>query len=213
MRHHWNVVIATGILVGLVTSAPAALVYDESVNPDFSGNRLLPTGVSIASPGTSQINGVTGNTGSTAATADRDYFTITIPNGFILNSLILTNFSMTAGNLGFLGVAPGGTAPDPTLAPATLEAALVGYTHLSPSMNGTNILPAIGHAVGSPGFLESLSAGTYTFWLQDTSSGTSDPYTLTLNVELPEPASLVLMLTGLGGLGWARHRRRRSPAG
>ena len=208
MRHLVDAVIAIAMSLSVVTAAPAALVYDESINGDFSGDRLSPTGVSIASPGVSQINGVTGNPGPTAATADKDYFAVTVPNGFVLDSLILSNFSLSAGNLGFLGLSPGGTAPDPTLSQTTLEAALIGYTHLSPTMNGTDILPLIAHAVGSPGFQDVLGAGTYTFWLQDTSPTTSDPYTLTLDVRVPEPASAVLVLTGLLGLTWGRRRHR-----
>ena len=213
MRHIGKFVATLGLAFGLSNAAAAAVVYNEGVNGDLADSFSSPTGISIASPGANQVIGTLTNPGPALANVNRDYFTITIPFGYTLQSLILTNFTKTVGNLGFLAIASGATAPDPTTPAAQLPALLVGYTHLSTTLVGTDILPLIGHAAGATGFSQTLVAGTYTFWLQDTSVNTVDDFTITLNVAIPEPASALLFGASLAGLGWARRRRRALPAG
>jgi len=205
MAFRWTTTVAAcGLASGLAGPASAVVAYQEGT--DLSGDHNAPTAITIVSPG---VNQVIGTVNGPAASADRDYFSFTIPEGYTVHGLVLSALTLGSGNFGFLGLSTGTSAPDPALAaPATqdlLKSLLLGYTHLAPSMVGTDILPLIGHAQGAIGFPQTLVAGTYTIWLQDTGSGTTS-YALDLDVRAPEPASMALVLTGLLGLGWARRR-------
>ena len=65
---------------------------------------------------------------------------------------------------------------------------------------GDNILDELGAAsLGGSGFSGALGAGTYTFWLQETSANI-DAYSLDIRV-VPIPSAFLLMISGLGLLG------------
>jgi hypothetical protein len=89
---------------------------------------------------------------------------------------------------------------------------LHGYAHIPiGSSVGTDFLPEIGNGFGSQGFTGSLAAGTYTFWMQET-SGALGTYSWDFVVSaapVPETETYAMLLTGLGLIGADRRRRKQ----
>lgn len=191
------------LMLILAGGAHAATVYDESINPDFTGDRTLPTPVTFQF-GPNDIFGVTGSTGGVV---DRDYFTFVIPSGFNLSAIIVLNSSLTAGGAAFFGLQSG---PQVTVDPAAPTAGpLLGYRHIAPADINTDILPAMGIALGAGGFVPPLPAGQYSGWLQDSNVAPS-VYGLRFNVTaVPEPGTIMLTLMGLSPLALALVRKRQ----
>ena len=153
-----------GCACTLTPQAFAAVSYDEGVSGDLSNSGLSPTVVSV---GEGQ-NQVFGTTGRASGVVDRDYLSFTIPAGLQLTSLVVLP-GTTAANLSFLGMESGSQVTLPSNAASA--AGLLGWTHYSPSSG--NVLPDMGiPAAGSTGFTPPLPAGTYSFWVQELSTGT-----------------------------------------
>ncbi len=189
-------------MMAISSNLHAAVAYNESVSPDLSGNGLSPTFISLAA-GSNQIFGATGNPGTGT---DRDYFSVTVPSGFLLSQLTLLPGTSVVGNSTFFGMQSGTQV---TIAPTAPSASgLLGAMHYTGAQVGTNILPALGLPfAGSTGFTPPLAAGNYAFWLQEIGAG-SVPYALDIVVTaVPEPANYAMMLAGLGIVGWAAKRR------
>ena len=206
--------LMAALMLALLTTGPAGAVTawneDPAADGDLSGDHLAPTPVTFV-PGQ---NDVLGQTGKAGTVSDRDYFTFVIPNGYVLDALIVLNSQLPAGNFAVLGLQSGDEVTDPT---APVAADLLGYLHFAPADIGTDILPEIGTAAGSQTFTPPLGPGTYSVWIQDTNLGASI-YALQFDVVLaPGPETALLTLTGLAGLAGMRLvgnriKRRRTPA-
>ncbi len=203
MKH---LLIAATISLVAVPAAHAVTAWDESVSGDLSNLGASPTTVSLV-PGSNLITGSTGR--STAGIVDRDYFSFTLPAGSQLDTLTLLPGTAFLGPsmLGFIGVQAGnqvtvnpeGGGPEP----------LLGWHLYYENDLNQDILPSIGAGLGAIGFTGALTAGTYSFWIQETTVGRA-PYAFDFSVSaVPEAASALLMLTGLAGIGAAKLRRRR----
>jgi hypothetical protein len=191
-----------------VAAAPAGatLAWNEAVNGDFSNNRLAPTAVPLVGG----VNEIWGTTGRAVAggPVDLDYFTITIPDGSVLSSLTVLEGTVPLGDVGFIALVEGNVF---TVAPDTQSAAgLLGWFTYSESSVGQDILPQMAFpSFGSTGFDVPLQAGTYSFWVQETGVGTA-PYRFAFDVSpIPEPATALSLLAGLGLLAGALRRRGR----
>ena len=177
--------------------------YDESVNGDLSGDRTMPTSISL-SAGSNTVR-------ATSVTGDREYWTVNVPAGNQLSALNVVNW-VSIDNLGFIAVQNGTTFTEPPT--MTNVANLLGYSHFGPgnSTVGTDILDDIGMGAGSMMFTPPLPAGNYCFWSQQT-SGNPATYTLDLVVTsvVPVPAlstvSTVLACLGIALILLAGHRR------
>ena len=102
---------------------------------------------------------------------DRDYFTIHIPENFVLNSLQLVSYeSKDQNSESFIGIQAGTFFTTPTNNSELSQ--LLGGMQYSFANTGTNILPAMGQLEGSQGFNSFLPAGSYTLSLEQT-TGTS----------------------------------------
>jgi len=192
------------ITAGLVSVAQATIVYQESVSGDFSNNGLTPTSISVAL-GSNQIFGSTGR--DTSSVVDRDYLTFTVPVGALWSGLLVLPGTTTIGNLGFIGLQAGNQV---TVATAPANAAgLLGYRHYNAADINTDILAEIGTAGNSStGFIPPLGAGTYSLWIQETGSGTSN-YAFDIQLTAtPEPATYFTMFLTLATLVFWRHKRR-----
>lgn len=190
----------------------ASVVYDESINGDLSTDFSNPTSVLIQA-GSNQILGTTGRADGVV---DRDYFTITIPQGLRLTRIeVLPN---TTGDnidtpISFISVQTGATGTNPSTAQAPLAASLLGYYLFGPADIGQDILDNLGQSnllfLPAQGFTTPLGAGTYTFWVQETAVNLIN-YGIDLQVQpVPVPAAVWLFGSGLIGLFHAK----RKPAG
>lgn len=174
-------------------AAQAGIVYTESVSGDLSGSGLSPTPITVVQ-GSNQVFGTTGRT---AGVVDLDYFTFTVPVGQVLTGITILPGTAGLGALGdaFIGMQAGLQVR--VLPTATDATGLLGWFHYDSSDVGTNILPLMGTSgFGSTGFAPPLPTGSYSFWVQELSTGTS-PYGFDFTVATPEPASWAMLLSGL----------------
>ena len=189
--------LLTALALGAAAAAPAATVWDESVNPDFSGNYAAPTALTF-SLGSNLIFGSTGNPG---AGTDRDYFSFVVPQGTILTSLILLDGTFVSGGVSFLGLQVG---PQFTKSAEEIQAGdLLGFLHYGTDLIGQDLLPLI------DGPFTGLPSGVYTAWVQDTGGGTAG-YGFDFQLAaapVPLPGAVWLLASGALGLGALRRRR------
>jgi hypothetical protein len=138
-------------------AAPAATLWDEASNGDFSNDGLAPTSLFLASG----LNSILGTTGNSGQGVDRDYFSFVVPAGATLTSIKLLDNTNVSGGASFLGLQVG---PQITVTPEGGGAAnLLGFLHYTNDLIGQNLLPAL--AGGNGGVLPS---GTYSAWVQET---------------------------------------------
>lgn len=190
-------------IVGLVGAAQAA-DWNEAVNGDFSGDGLAPNVLSLAAGG----NAVRGTTGRAFAggPVDRDYFSVTVPAGHELSELTVLAGTSALGDGSFIGLMSGSTF---TVPPTTATAAgLLGWTLFNENNIGDDLLGFMSTpSFGSSGFAPPLPAGSYSFWVQETTVGVST-YAFSLVVTaVPEPSTALFMLGGLAALAAARKQR------
>ena len=211
-RHPWQQVLLVSSLVGMAALLPATASaalgvaggWNESINGDLSNEGLAPTFVTLVSGS----NTLRGNSGRNATTfeVDRDYFTITIPDGFELSTMEVLAGTLSIGFGSFIGLVSGNTFPIP---PDTASAAgMLGWSLFDEfNIGGDVLLFMAGPTEGSSGFTPPLPAGQYTFWVQETGIGVST-YVFDMSVTaVPEPATALSLLAGLGLLAAAMRRR------
>ncbi len=196
---------AAASLLALAGAGPAlAAGWDEGVNGDLSNDGLTPSLVTL-SVGTTTVFGATGRA-VTGGPVDRDYFSVVVPDGFVLDAMLLQQGVSVVGGGSFLGVQGG---PQVTVSPAAVNAAgLLGWTIYTEDNVGTDLLAAMSIAnLGSSGFDVPLPAGTYSFWVQETGVGTA-AYGFAFNVSaVPELSPALGLLGGLAMLAALRRRR------
>lgn len=181
--------------IGLAAGpAAAVVVHDESIHGDVSNDRLSPTAY-VLSSGTNSLL-------ATSVSGDREYVRFTVPAGFQLSQVVLASYAGIDGTA-FIGVQAGSTLTEPPT--GTNVANLLGWTHFGPGPGnvGTDILDNIGVGAGAIGFTGSLSAGDYTFWIQQTGANAAT-YQMDF-VVVPAPAAAGLL--GLAGVLACRRRR------
>jgi hypothetical protein len=196
---------ATAALVAAAASGPArAAGWNESVDGDLSNNGLVPSAVSLL-VGVTTVTGMTGRAVS-GGPVDLDYFSIVVPAGHVLDSMILLQGVTVIGGGSFLGLMAG---PQFTVPPTTSTAAgLLGWTVYSDGNIGSDLLAAMSiPALGSSGFGTPLPAGAYSFWVQETGVGVAS-YNFAFNVSaVPELPPALGLLGGLALLAAVRRRR------
>src|SRR5690348_2858829 len=163
-------------------TAQAGVVYSESVSGDLSGSGLSPTLITVAL-GSNQVFGTTGRA---AGVVDLDYFRLTVPVGEVLTGITILPGTAGLGALGdsFIGMQAGSQVT--VLPTATDATGLLGWFHYDAGDIGTNILPLMGTSgFGSTGFTPPLPAGSYSFWVQELSTGTA-PYGFDFALATPE---------------------------
>ena len=186
--------LALIFLFTVVVSADAfSIAWDESVDGDLSNDHLNPTFVTLF-PDNSKIIAST-----TFTPLDRDFLTITVPDGMVLDQIIWGLFDTTE-DLSFFAVAEGNQITSIDDASVLLGTALISESHVT-----TNILDDLGNAeLGGTGFTGPLGPGDYTFWFQENAADVNYGYTFVLAI--PEPSlGIVPAVFGLCALS----RRRR----
>jgi hypothetical protein len=160
------------------------------------------------SPGPNDIIGGAGNPVSSPPGFRQAFFTFTVPKGYLLDSLVAVSVVLPnpTDSVAFIGLQSGSQITVNVDPPYTTAAGLLGWRHVAPSDDGTNILPAMGSAGdGATGFLGPLGAGSYSVWIQD---DLPVDYDFRFDISsVPEPGAVLLMLTGLAALAGLRLHR------
>ncbi len=207
------------------TSIAHANVYDEAVDGDLSNDPAAPTNIGLLTPGISRISGTTVPSGTfepathSYSIVDDDYATFTVPTGYVVAKVFLdTDSVIQPGDRLFMGIAQGSTVSvDPAF---TSAAGLLGWTLVSQSMVGSDLLPYLGASAptnfppipGATGFDGPLGSGPYSLWLVDGDHPVVFDLHLNLVPAVPEPTRWAMMLAGIALTGLALRRRVRSKA-
>ncbi len=171
----------------------SAVIWDESIHGDLSGNHLVPDTLSV-SIGSNIIIGSTGD-------YDRDYFHFSLAPGESLTAIVLLDY-VSEDHYSFLAVQEGTFITEDPVDPNVEN--LLGWTLFGPHLIGSDLLPLMGEGMGAIGFVPPLTGSDYAFWLQQTGDHTD--YVLDFQV-VPEPSTMAAV--GLL-LGLAIRKRRRS---
>jgi len=163
--------LKSAVFIAIVTATFSvggvfAADYSEAVNGDLSDNGLTPTTLLLQAG----KNTVSGNFGKsqTSNAQDLDYLSIVVPPGYALTRLTLLGLNQGGAN-SFLGVQSG---PQLTMPPTSRDPTpLLGYMHIYTSMQGVNLLGPFG-LLGNTGGV--LNSGSYTFWINETDTSTSN---------------------------------------
>ena len=191
-------------------SPQAAVFWNETGSPGGSDLSTIRTAPSTFTFQTADTHSLIGSVGPGDL---QDFLTITIANGFQLNSLVLASYVST-DQQGFIGVQSGSNV-DPNF--GVSASGYMGYVHFGnviENMVGVDILPKMGntsvYAVGAAGFTPPLPAGTYAFVIQQ-ASGTLTSYQFNYGVTaVPEPHSqAAIALLCVGGYLLKRGMARR----
>ena len=193
MRTRTLAAIAASFAFGAAASAD--VIWDEAIDGDLSSDNLNPTVLAFA-PGSNMVFGDT----SPNPNLDPDYFTMIIPAGYELSSIIFEEY-ISGDDQAFFAVEVGGKITDPGSPVALLSATLIGA--LPGTMQGDELLDDLQNPDVWGGFTGNLQAGTYTWWYQETGAATEYGFNFVLT-PVPAPASASLMV---GGLLLARRRR------
>ena len=187
-----------------------AFDYNEATDGDLAGTLgasggLAPTQLTAAPGINSLALGVPEG-------GDRDYFTFTVPVGYVLSAITHTSY-VSADNLSFFGVQAGSQVTEPFS--GANPAHLLGYLHFGPTTVGTDILDNLANSDASTpaamGFDTPLPAGAYAFWVQQTGVEASYSFDFAIT-PVPEPGQWALMLGGVLLLAARLRHRRRSPS-
>jgi hypothetical protein len=213
-----SVLLLSAALTSLGARANATN-YFESIQGDLSDFASTPTNIGSLTSGDNYLVGSSIPSGTpipdghgALTVQDNDFFTFTVPTGEVLSHFnIGPDTYIAKGDRFFLGIYTGDTAPvDPN---SPTPAGLLGYTLPGMPQIGTDVLPALA-ASNEPGFPTlpnhfsgSLGAGQYTVWLVDGDSPVAYDLDLTVSA-VPEPATWIMMIAGVGLMGVMLRRRR-----
>ncbi len=180
------------------TPLHAAVIWNEGISGDLSNDQANPTSFTL-SPGINSI------IGSVVNPADRrDWVMLTVPDGYLLSSVILASYIST-DTIGFTGVQAGTAfvgSPDSA-------GSYLGYTHFGtgPGNVGADILPEMGIAAGATGFTPPLASGSYVFLIQQTGGAVTNYQFDYVVTPVPEPGLPLLLGGGLLLLAGSRRVR------
>jgi len=194
-RRLQDLVFSIGAILASAAATSGAVLHDEDIDGDLSGDGLSPNRFALAL-GSNELL-------ATSIRNDREYVRLTVPTGTILSSVVLTRY-IGLDLIGFIGVQRGETFTEPSS--GTNVANLLGWAHYGPVFGDLprDYLSDIGMGPGAIGFTGALGANDYTFWIQQTGS-VAVTYTFDFVVTIPAPGSIA----GLAGLLALSARRRR----
>jgi len=201
-------------ICALLAAAPAkAIIFDEAVSGDLSNDKAAPTALTLT-PGSNSVIGTVN--GFPPGTDAQDWVSFTIPTGFVMTSYVNSKYG-SEDDQGFTGFQVGSSFSGDEFTAGNYA----GYAHFgtgatnpdgSPpsSTVGVDLLPLMADpsfAPGATGFTPPLTAGTYTFLIQQGNPVTTS-YQFDMTVRsVPEPGSSLCLLV-LGGLAILALQRR-----
>ena len=169
---------------------------------DFSTDAATPTNVLLPANGsTTIVSNLEGGHN------DRDFITVTIPDGQRLADIVLDDYVADPGNAGFLGLKLGsdfvvdpaipdvGITPDGVVEPGDLEG---GYVFNETDI-GTDLLPKLNApSFGFGGFDEDALTGDVTVWLNQGGDGSQATLTF-VTEDIPTTGSDIVAAINAGG--------------
>jgi len=189
------VLLLLTVLLSANVSWSAPISWIESVDGDLSGDRLAPTPLAFDVG----VNRVSGSMGlATGQPFDADVLTFEVTSGRQLVGIELLALEPDApiGEGIFVAIGEG-------VSIAPFDATLHLGDALVAGPGDVLAQLATGTIYGAPGFTAPLGAGSYTFWIQETS--TRADYELAFTV-VPEPGSALMIGMGLTCLSIWRRR-------
>ncbi len=168
-------IIIAILIISLLAACSSSLItpssYDEASSGDLSNDFTQPSPLNF-STGTFKVAGTTGP-------GDRDYFSFVIPEGAVLSRLNLTKYE-SLDSLAFIGFEAGNAL---TFNPDTDDIAeaskLLAYTLFGGAQLNQNLLNSMTVREGES--ISPLTAGEYSFWVQQT--GIETNYELSFTIE------------------------------
>lgn len=127
----------TTAVFSLPTTAKAVSLWNEDINGDLSDDGLNPTDLGALELGTNSLK-ATFNAGT--INPSPDYFTFEVPEGFVLEEIILRSFSSspTSEDIAFIGMQEGTVFDFEVPADRDSAAGLLGWSHLRSTQVNTN---------------------------------------------------------------------------
>lgn len=202
------------LLTTLSTTLRAADLFNGSPLPggilDLSSNGNAPTFLAFSAG----HNIVEGSMGWNGSSLDADIWTFTIDAGFEVSSIKLASYNgtnPTAPNGHWMALAAGNTID----MMQTVDHLSNGLWRNETDIAGNSITDLLailqnGPEYGGIGFSGNLQAGSYTFWVQDTSDLVNQYCIDFVVTPVPEPGSV--LLAGLASVFCFRRRRSRKQA-
>ncbi len=180
----------------LASLAHAVTIYDEAIDGDFNG---IVGGPTFLSPGTdigalqSGINSIFGSFGQGVGPRDDDVFTFTVPVGYVLSGMELTQFlpSSSVGGGSYVAI------NDDAFVGTGLSTAAGNLSDALVSTSGDLFAEFLSgpYSFGSR-ITQPLAAGVYSMFWSEIS--TSVDYQLDLELTaVPVPASVFLLITAV----------------
>ena len=195
---NWILFALMVLIVSIPSAASAQVTFGESINGDLGD----PTDGSITILGELGVgeNTVAGTLDNTIFFLDRDSFTFTIAEGLQLDSLFFTSFD---GGGHFYALSNRDMAVTTNSASGNYYASLIGSESV-----GVNLLDGTENNSGGSGGSGPLTAGDYSFWIQETDfSVVNYSLSLTTSTAVPEPGSAIVLVFS-GGLMLLRRYRK-----
>lgn len=193
-RHQPMFAVAAAFASASLSSA--MMIFNELASGDLSNNAALPTFLPV-DLGSNFLFG-------TVSSQDRDYFTLRLPPGTALASILLRQSDGVQDT--FLGLQAGSSFTEPPQA-ANLTRTL-GYTTFFPSDVNTDLLPRLADAPEAIGFSGPLAGIDFTFWVEQKHTSPAAYDFEFIIVGIPSPGAWVLGLAGLGMSLWSTRRSR-----
>lgn len=180
-----------------VTSATHAMVvFDELASGDLSNNPGQPTLLAV-DLGSNFLS-------ATASSRDRDYFTLRLPPGAALASLLLRTSNGVEAT--FLGLQAGNSFTEPPEL-ANLSRTL-GYTTFFATDVDTDLLGRLADAPEAIGFSGPLVGRDFTFWVDQKNTSPASYGLEFVIVQIPSPGPWAVALSCLGVTLGSRRRAR-----
>lgn len=190
--------LGIALALSAASSAHALIYFDELASGDLSNIPALPSLLAV-DLGSNFVS-------ASASAQDRDYFTLRLPPGCALGSILLRKSDGVEAT--FLGLQSGSAFTEPPEL-ANLSRTL-GYTEFFGHDVNADLLPMLADAPEAIGFSGPLVGRDFTFWVEQKNTSPAAYDLEFVIVQIPSPGAWALAASGLGLSFWTGRRSRAS---